>query len=197
MNEQAGDERAAEPPSRIVGQRWAGRPPILAKGAAAFYVVYGAFQCWRGDVVLGCLLIVAGGLFVAMSVRPPTVVDATGISRPWRWRRRRIAWSEVDAIVVPPTGLEPPTAPRVALRAGGRPVRLDDIAPEQAALVARIGDRPLRRPPVPGVATTLPLREKLRTDSDVEADVARRAAALDRRWADLEAQNQHRPRRSS
>lgn len=162
-----------------------------------FYALFAVFHFVRGSVGLGVFAAAVAAAWVLVRLRPPTVVDYRGIRRPYRWRRRRIAWSEVDAIVVPPTGLEPPTAPRVALRAGGRPVRLDDIAPEQAALVARIGDRPLRRPPVPGVATTLPLREKLRTDSDVEADVARRAAALDRRWADLEAQNQHRPRRSS
>ncbi|TKV58749.1 hypothetical protein FDO65_14640 [Nakamurella flava] len=197
MGESSSDRQETGPAPRVVGQRWAGRHPVLARVAATFYVGYGVFQCWRGDVVLGCLLVVAGGLFVLMSVRPPTVIDVRGIRRPYRWRRRFITWPEVEAIVVPPTGLEPAVAPRVALRAGGRPVPLEDIAPDQAALVARIGDRPLRRPPVPGVLITPPPREKVRTDVDVEADVARRAAALERRWVALEAQNRQRPRSAS
>ena len=180
-------------PSRVVGRRprrgWGG--VVVLVWAAGFGVV----EFWRGGGALAVVLIALAIMGVVSHGRPATVVDSTGIRRPWRWRHRFIGWSQVEAITTPPLTAAVGTVTRVALIGGGRPVMLDDIPVDQAALVARIGDRPLRPPPsfeVPTLAT-IPPREKTRTDVDVEADVARRAAALKQGWTDLDAGNRHRP----
>lgn len=180
-------------PSRVVGRRprrgWGGLVGLV--WAAGF----GVFELWRGGGALAVLLIVLAVIGVLLQSRPATVVDSTAIRRPWRWRRRIIDWAQVEAITTPPPTATFGIVTRVALVGESRSVMLDDIPVDQAALVARIGGRPLRPPPtfpVPTLATTPP-REKIRTDSDVEADVARRATALTKRWADLESENRHRP----
>lgn len=184
------DPQVAHAPTRLVGRplrrgrlSWAG--PVYVLGLAVF-------QLWRGATALGIVMVLLAGSLLVLQMRPPTVIDAAGIRRPWRWRSRFIPWAQVDAIVSRPAATAPGSAPRVSLVAGGRPVVLDDIPADQAALVARIGDRPLRRPPTP-VIPVPPPRAKQRSDVDVEADVARRAAALDRGWSDLAAANRHRP----
>lgn len=181
--------------ARVIGDRRSARRVGLTWLFPVFYVLFAVFHFVRGSVGLGVFAVAVAAAYVFLRLRPPTVVDERGIHRPYRWRRRFIAWPEVDAVVIPPTGLEPPTAPRVALVGGGRPVVLDDIPPDQAETVARIGDRPLHRPPVTGVPTVpLTPRRKEPTDLDIEADVSRRAAALHQRWSEIEAENRHRPR---
>lgn len=189
MDDQPPDPRPEGAPTRVVGRRV--RRARSDWFLLMYLVAFGGFQVWRSDWVFVGVLAALGMVTVLVRRRPPTVVDASGITRPWRWRCRFIAWAEVDALVVS-SGLV--QIVRVAVVGRRYPVALDDIPADQAALVAGIGNRPVRRLPAPGM-TAPPPREKVPTEVDRRVDVDRRAAALHRGWADLDAENRHRPPR--
>lgn len=97
--------------------------------------------------------------------RPPTVIDRSGIRRPGRLRRR-VAWSDVDAVAAPQPGVFPA---RLVL-ANGKFLKLDDIPASDTAAVAALGGKPIlpaTPPPTP------PPRPVIPTDQEICADASR------------------------
>jgi hypothetical protein len=164
-------EPAGESP--IIGVR---RPPMTRK-------------TYRAVVLMGLAIVVLfvwdmmrgrwSGLIIApvfaapallQALRPPTVIDAEGIRRPWR-RPRMISWPEVASVLAPQLGLD---WTRIRLT-NGRTIDLTDVPPDRSAAVATLGgqsvvvEQQARRPALPAAP---------RTDREIEADVQRRAQAL-------------------
>ena len=173
------DDRAVDPddgsgegePTIVHGRT---QPPIRRSQVLAIAVAVVAFMVlWivvgpRDPFFVLYLLFPAGSLFVRW--RPRSVIDASGIKRPWR-RPSFITWDEV-ASIDPPT----PGVWAVHLRlASGKSVTVDDVAVAQSALVGRIGGKPMTARPV---VLGRPPSQRPRTDMEVEADVTRKAQAL-------------------
>lgn len=166
-------------PGQIVGRRVqesvrATRFLVLFIGVAVVWALISGQ--WRNLLVIAAALVSSGWL----QFRPTTVIDRSGIRRPGRLRRR-VAWSDVDAVAAPQPGVFPA---RLVLT-NGKFLKLDDIPAADSAAVAELGDRrvlratpPPRRPP----RTVIP------TDQEIRADVARRAAALAVQRTTLEAE---------
>ena len=101
---------------------------------------------------------------IVVHSRPVTVVTASGISRPWR-ARRRVDWSDVESVEAP-AGMskvtsETPSAGRVRLHlTNGRQVTLDDISASEAPMIAGLGDKPMR----PAASVKISLPAAARTD---------------------------------
>lgn len=139
---------------------------LLAALAAASYLVLA--NGW-GSVAPMAVVSVFSALRAA---RPPTVVTAEGISRPWR-RLSFLPWSLVDHVV------HPTYQPCVQLvTTAGRTVTLDDIQAPKASRVADLGQRPLKPEALP---VPRPI-EREQTQREIEGDVARRAARLTAEW---------------
>ena len=167
-------------PTEIVGRR----PPMTRKAIrftvllalllVVLFVVQVARGRWTGLLLPALWTVV----LLVQRLRPPTVVNASGIRRPWR-RRSRISWVEVETVAEPLPGHHPVRLNLV----GASPVSLDGIPAAQSAAVAALGEKqvtravPMRLPPP---------RPGHRTDADIEADVARRARALAEERAALE-----------
>lgn len=119
---------------------------------------------WTSVVLMAALLV-----FVAVRrSRPPTTVNGVGISRPWR-RASLLPWALIDHVLQPGHEL----SVRVVTTTG-RTIRLDEIEAAMTTRVAEIGGRPVKAEVVP---VPRPI-ERERTQREVEADVARRAARL-------------------
>ena len=170
-------------PTEIVGRR----PPMTPKASrvtvvlAVLFVLFVVVQVargrWTGLLVFGFWAVV----LVGRQALPRTVVDASGIRRPWH-RRSHIHWVDVETVAEPLPGNYPV---RLNL-AGGSTVSLRDIPAAESAAVAALGGKQ--------VARTVPVRPPpprpgQRTDADIEADVARRACALAEERAAWERQN--------
>lgn len=119
---------------------------------------------WTSLVLWAVLLV----FVVVRRARPPTTVDAEGIARPWR-RQAFLPWSLVDHVLQP--GYE--QAVRIVTTTG-RTIRLDGVDASRTDEVAEIGGRPLKAESAP---VPKPI-ERERTQREIEADVARRAALL-------------------
>jgi|GEM_PF-1707855 hypothetical protein len=156
----------------VVGRRpSASRRLTVASGILiAVYAVLLAWDAyrhrWSSLAFAGVLIIMLARLLLW----PPTVVDQSGIRRPWR-RRSFVAWTDVETVAVPQPGFYPVRLNMV----DGSTVALNDIAASESAAVAAIGAKSLVRPqpirlPAP--------RPALRTYREIEADVARRAHLL-------------------
>ncbi len=114
-------------------------------------------------------IVVAGAMVGAF--RPPTIVSAGGIRRPWRLRGV-IGWGQVASVMSPTNGL-----PGVRLQlTSGKVVVLADISSEQTDVVASIGNKAVR--PMAPARTAPSTAHGEPTAMDVEADVVRRARAL-------------------
>ena len=170
-----------------------GRRPEVSRAFRRWQLVvfvllvgWALWQWRRGEGTFTLLSL--GFLIVSwvMTARPPTVVAAGGIRRPWRIRRT-VTWAEVDAVAAPQLGVE---QVRLLLTTG-RTLTLDDIPAEHAAEVAALGGKELRRPVPLSLPRPAP-REP--TDAQRTADLDRRARALAEQWAELDAQAQLRPR---
>lgn len=162
-----------DPASTVVGRR---PRQSTAKERIFGAVLIGAVLVYA--IVSRHILLVGFYLFLglirfALHLRPPTVVSATGIRRPWR-PRSVIGWSQVASVSLPVPGK---FAPRLNLRSG-KSVVLDDIPGDQSSVIAEIGGKellvpPPYKPPPPSLPSQRP-----RTDLEIEADVDRRARAL-------------------
>jgi len=120
-------------------------------------------------------------ILIALQARPRTVVNPTGIHRPFR-RRSLILWSTVDTISAPA-----PEFPTVRVNLiNGPTISLHDIPTGESAAVAAIGGKQIARPEPTRFPPPSPAR---RTDQDIEADVTRRAKALAEERAALELRN--------
>jgi hypothetical protein len=86
----------------VVGRRpSASRRLTVGRGILiAVYAVLLAWDVyrlrWSSLAFAGVLIIMLAGLLL----RPPTVVDQSGIRRPWR-RRSFIAWTDVETVAAP------------------------------------------------------------------------------------------------
>ena len=128
------------------------------------------------------LLIAIFGVFQATTLfRPPTVVDASVIRRPWR-RRSLVSWPEVASVAAPEPGI---LGVRLTLT-NGKTVRLRDIPAAESALVASIGGKELLAPPP--LRMPPPRATGVRSDIEIADDVARRAKALSDEWRRMDAQ---------
>jgi hypothetical protein len=117
-------------------------------------------------------------ILMARYLRPPTEVNSTGIHRPLR-RRSYILWDTVKTIAAPAPEFH---TVRINL-INGTTIALHDIPASESATVAANGGKQI----TPAIPVRVPPRSPTRrTDQDLEADVARRAAALAAERADLE-----------
>jgi hypothetical protein len=169
MNEASADGTQE---STVVGRRQRTSPKAL-RILLVFVVLVIAWAVISGRWFLLSIYAVLGLTQFLLYLRPPTVVSATGVQRPWRLRSV-IGWGQVASVAAPMPGK---FAPRLNL-VSGKSVALDDIPADQSALVAAIGHRelllpPPYQPPPPSLPSQRP-----RTDLEVEADVERRARAL-------------------
>jgi hypothetical protein len=103
--------------------------------------------------------------------RPPSVVSADGIRRPWH-RPGRFAWSDVESVAALELGR---WGCKLNLTTG-KTLPLTDIPSEKTAALAAIGGKrvaPARRPPAGSK-----LADRVRSDVESAADVTRQAWAL-------------------
>jgi hypothetical protein len=169
-----------EPTPALVGQR----PHITRRALLCLGAVYGCYAVFgvmrhRYEVFV---FIAIFGLFQAITLfHPPTLVDASGIRRPWR-RLSFVSWPDVATVAAPEPGI---VGVRLTLT-NGKTVRLRDISAAESALVASIGGTellappPLRMPPARAAG--------VRSDVEIADDVARRAKALSDEWRRMDAQ---------
>lgn len=150
-----------------------------------FYLCYAAFGIVRHHYEFSILVVVFGGALALNMLRPPTVVGAGGIRRPWR-RPAIIHWSEVASIAAPQPGI---VGVRLNLKSG-KTVALKDIEMAKSHELATIGGKDVPAPPPLRVPARPPER---RSDEAIAADVERRAKALSDEWRRLDAQSPHRP----
>lgn len=183
ISREAGVGEVDEAGASITGrQRQVRHRPLLIAACAlvvALGVVYGIrrgewFFALYGFYPVGSL---------AVSWRPPTVVSADGVRRPWR-RPGRVSWTDVVAVVAPQPGL---SGMRLQLTSGKK--MLLDIPGDRTAAVAAIGGKEVVLPARPVVRPAPPRAPGLRTDQHVLADVTRQAAALARQREELAEQS--------
>ena len=184
-------EAAEDGPSTVVGEQRTQRPStrtqvigyIAVCAVIALEAVHGRF-----DFVLLYLPI---GLAVQgwLRRRPPTVVSAEGVRRPWR-RIAFVDWTDVAAVGRPQLGVWAASL----ILVNGKRVVLDDIAADRSAAIAQIGQKELSAPTVVQLpAAASPYR--VRTPMEIEADVTRQAAVLaqQREWLAAESRRLRRP----
>ncbi len=178
-------------PIRIVGRR-----PQLTRVARVVLAVTAVIWCallvwdvyrqrWSGPVLVGVWL----AAVLALRLRPPAVVDASGVRLPWR-RRGHLSWTEVDTVAQTLPGYSFVQLNMV----DGSTVSLDGIPIAQAAAVAALGGKRVAPPePRRRSAVSPPPPARRPTDQDIEADVARRAQALAEERAAWERRSAPRP----
>ena len=167
-------------PARLLGHRPQMTRSIKAWTTVATLMYMGLFilevsrQRWSFVVFFP----IYAAILMARYLRPPTEVNSSGIHRPLR-RRSFILWDAVGTIAAPAREFH---TVRINLT-NGSTIALHDIPASESATVAAIGGKRIT-PAIP--VRVPPKRPTRRTDQDIEADVARRAAALAAERADLE-----------
>ena len=108
---------------------------------------------------------------VLLRLRPPTVVSAKGIIRPWR-RISVLSWDQVAWVAAVAPGVYPV---RLNLT-DGRSVPLEDIAVAESAAVAALGGKNVE--PVKRLRAAMPHPDRPRNAVQIQADVTRQAEVL-------------------
>ena len=159
----------------VVGRPSRQRRPINPKAMAILGLIYICVVVWalsraRPDyfpLIYSLYFLVP----VLQRLRPPTVVSADGIIRPWR-RRSVLSWDEVASVAAVAPGVYPV---RLNLT-GGKSLPLDDIPAAESAAVAALGGKTLQ-PVKPWVAAPRHSARE-RNAAQIEADITRQAEVL-------------------
>lgn len=159
----------------VIGRRSRQRRPVNPKAMAVLGLVWVGVVVWalsraRPDyfpLIYSLSFLVP----VFQRLRPPTVVSAEGITRPWR-RMPVLSWDEVASVAAVAPGVYPV---RLNLT-GGKSLPLDDIPANESAAVAALGAKPVQPVKRWVAAPRQPDRE--RNAMQIEADVTRQAEVL-------------------
>lgn len=159
----------------IVGRPSAPRRPINPKamailGLGYIGVILFALSRSRPDyfvLIYPLYLLVP----VFQRLRPPTVVSANGIVRPWR-RLTAVSWDDVASVA----GAAPGVYPVRLNLINGRSLPLEDIPAAESAAVAALGEKSVQ--PVKRWVATPHHSERERSATQIEADVTRQAQIL-------------------
>ncbi len=159
----------------IVGRPSPNRRPINPKAMAILGVVYVGVLAWALSGSRPDYFVLVYSLYflvpVIQRLRPPTVVSAQGISRPWR-RISVVSWDDVASVA----GVAPGVYPVRLNLTGGKSLPLDDIPAADSVAVAALGGRSVQPVKRSVAAPRYPERE--RSAMQIEADVTRQAGAL-------------------
>jgi hypothetical protein len=158
--------------------RWA--IAVAGVGSLLLVTVWDARPNWT----LAGIIAISLPVRVVNQLRPPTVITAAGIDRPW-CRRSFLTWDSIDHVV------EQSYVSDVRVTTTeGKTLRLFGVDASLTADVAALSARPVRPHQIPTPRTVT----KEPTQREMEADVARRAAALaDERRRMSDSDKQRRP----